>query len=131
MFTLCRCLDLKTQQISSMTTNLLKKTLLDIAELARGAVSEKFNAALTKVIANILDPNTNPCAVRKIVITFEFKPNMKREMAEVKTKVDVKLVSEEPCETSIFIEPGRNGQFSVTEYNGYEQEFIPGLKAVD
>ncbi len=110
---------------------MLKKSFLDIAELAGGAVAEKFNAALTKVIANILDPNTNPCAARKIVITLEFKPNMKREMAEVKAKVDLKLVAEEPCETSIFIESGRDGHFNVTEFNGYEQESIPGLKVVE
>lgn len=104
----------------------LTDLIVSLDTLARGAVNEQFGYNLTKVVNNILDPNTNPCKARTIIIKIELKPDMKREMVSVKVGSSCSLQPDEPVTTTLFIEPGKDGN-KVSEFNGYEQEEIPML----
>lgn len=44
-----------------------KKSIID---MARGAIKERADYEMTRVVENILDPNTSATAARKITITL-------------------------------------------------------------
>lgn len=54
----------------------LKNSILD---MATGAIKERVDYDVTKVIDNILDLNTKAQAKRKIVLTIEFVPDEDRK----------------------------------------------------
>lgn len=47
--------------------NLNKRSIID---MARGAIKERADYEMTRVVENILDPNTSATAARKITITL-------------------------------------------------------------
>jgi hypothetical protein len=53
-----------------------KKTFL---EVGRGAMLERFDYELDKIIDNILDPNTPATKPRKISLTITLKPDAERQ----------------------------------------------------
>lgn len=61
---------------------------ISLADLAEGAVEERFNQELQKVLSNIADPNTDPKKARKITVTVTLKANEKRDI--VSTTIDAK-----------------------------------------
>lgn len=50
--------------------NLNKRSIID---MARGAIKERADYEMTRVVENILDPNTSATAARKITITLTLK----------------------------------------------------------
>lgn len=68
-----------------------KKSIL---EMANGAIMEKLNVELSKVLKNINDKNTEPTKPRKIKIELTFKPDAERKTVSVSatTKVDLQPV---------------------------------------
>lgn len=69
-----------------------KKSIL---EMANGAIMEKLNVELAKVLKNINDKNTEPTKPRKIKIELTFKPDVERKTVSVQatTKVDLQPVN--------------------------------------
>jgi hypothetical protein len=59
--------------------------------IAGGALSELFEAELSRILANIADPNTDTKAKRVITIQVAFKPNRDRDIADVELKCHSKL----------------------------------------
>lgn len=59
--------------------------------LADGAAAELFQAALTRVLENIQDPNTDHKAKRAIDLKFEFDCNEDRQVGAVGIKCSTKL----------------------------------------
>lgn len=57
-----------------------KKSVL---EMAMGAIAEITDYEVERVVANIMDPNTNATAKRKITITLTFAPDDYGYMAAV------------------------------------------------
>jgi|SRR3972149_4532003 len=55
---------------------------VDVSTIAGGAFLERANDALKEVIANVLDPNTDPKAARKVLIEIKVKPFESRETCE-------------------------------------------------
>lgn len=49
-----------------------KKSIL---QMARGAIQERADYEITKILENILDPNTSATAARKLTITLTLKPD--------------------------------------------------------
>lgn len=64
------------------------KTAINLDKFAEGALAEKVNMELQKVMENINDPNTEANKARKVVITLTLKPDEKREI--IATTVDTK-----------------------------------------
>lgn len=57
-----------------------------LESIGGGALKELFNAEMDRVMGNIRDINTDPAQKRTITMTVEFKPDAKREGADVKLK---------------------------------------------
>lgn len=62
-----------------------------LEDVASGALKERFEDALSQVVENIFDANTEPTTVREINITMKIKPSETREMAGVRVDVKTKL----------------------------------------
>lgn len=101
-----------------------QEQLVSLETLARGAVQEQFDYELTRVLANIVDPNTNPCAARTITLKVVLKPDMRRESAGVLVSASSKLAANIPVTTTLFIEE-RNQSVIATEMSGYDQAELP------
>lgn len=76
--------------------------LLDITNICRGAVQERFRAAVAEVMDNIFDCNTDPTKVRKITLEFSFEPFKNRDGAVTTFKVKTNLVPLEEVEGNVF-----------------------------
>lgn len=115
-----------------------KKSIL---QMARGAIEERVDLEMSKIIDNILDPNTQATAKRKLTLTFELKPDDARQTISIASTVKSNLVPTNPVATSLFI-TGEDGSGEVTavemvpnipgqmNMNGAEQEAPPVLKLI-
>lgn len=71
--------------------------------LGSGAAKEMFKEELAKVIANILDPNTAPNAIRKITLELKIHPSDDREIGDCVISVSSKLADNAAYATRFFI----------------------------
>lgn len=96
-----------------MKEQLDKKSIL---EMSMGAILERVDYEMGKVIDNILDPNTKATGKRKITVGLELIPSADRKTITVLTTAKSTLVSTEPITTSLFItnQPG-TGEMVVAE----------------
>ena len=75
----------------------------DITNIARGGAVELFNDELQRVLANILDLNTEAKAVRTITLTVKIKPNEDRDMSLASVDVKSKLAPVKGTATVLYI----------------------------
>lgn len=68
-----------------------------------GALAELFDAELTRILANIADPNTDTGAKRAVTMTVTFKPNRDRDVADVELKCSSKLAGIMSVSTQLFM----------------------------
>ena len=111
--------------MSSMGEQLDKKSIL---EMSMGAILERVDYEMGKVIDNILDPNTKPTGKRKITVSLELIPSADRRTITVQTTAKSALVPTDPVTTSLFItnQPG-SGEMVVAEMVPQ----VPGQMALD
>lgn len=89
---------------------------ITLANLAEGAADELFVSEIRKIIANIVDPNTDATQRRTLTLTISITPDDNRELCAVSVKASSKLAGLNAAKTNIFI--GRHkGEFVATEYN--------------
>ena len=87
-----------------------------ILEMSQGAILERVNYEMGKVIDNILDLNTKPDAKRKLTISLELTPSADRKTITVKTTAKSTLVATDPVTTGLFITSNpSDGQMLVAE----------------
>lgn len=79
-----------------------KQETTSIIEMARGAVIERIDLEMFKIMENIQDLNTEPSKERSITITVKMKPDNNRENIKVAYEVKSKLAPAAPIETSLF-----------------------------
>ena len=77
---------------------------LNIANIAGGALVEQVDSEIKRVLANIMDPNTDPLKKRKIIITLEFNPAEDRDISDVSFTTKSALVPAKPISTRIVFE---------------------------
>ena len=108
-----------------MSEQLDKKSIL---EMSMGAILERVDYEMGKVIDNILDPNTKPTGKRKITVSLELIPSADRRTITVQTTAKSALVPTDPVTTSLFItnQPG-SGEMVVAEMVPQ----VPGQVAFD
>ena len=108
-----------------MSEQLDKKSIL---EMSTGAILERVDYEMGKVIDNILDPNTKPTGKRKITVSLELIPSADRRTITVQTTAKSALVPTDPVTTSLFItnQPG-SGEMVVAEMVPQ----VPGQVAFD
>jgi len=98
---------------------------LSFENLGCGAAEEKFEEALRKVLANILDPNTMPKTAREVVLRVKIKPSEARTDADVIIDVSTKLATDKPFPTRIFIGKNAKGNPEAHEVNANQFNLFP------
>lgn len=102
-----------------------KKSIL---QMCNGAFQERTDYEMQRLIENILDPNTDPLAKRKVQITLELKPDADRSTVAVNCAVKSTLAPTYPVPTMLYIADRENviemtpqipGQMG---FDGQEQE---------
>lgn len=100
-----------------------KETVMDLTRitlenLVGGGLEERFSDALDKTIENILDPNTEAKAKRKLVITVTIAPEESRGHAAVAVECETKLVAPKALLTRAYLGMDRrSGQLMACEDN--------------
>lgn len=74
-----------------------------ILEMARGAIMEQVDIETSKVVANILDPNTDPKKKRTITLKIDFVPSADRQTVTVVANAQSKLVPNSAVQTSLYV----------------------------
>jgi hypothetical protein len=91
-----------------------------ILEMAKGAINERVDYEMGRVIQNILDPNTDSKKPRKITIELTFTPASDRSFIQVIATAKSKLESTTSIQTSLS---------TYTPING-EPQFIENLPQI-
>lgn len=112
-----------------MTTNDQRSSLL---QMAKGAIQERVDYEVTRVVDNLLDMNTEAKAKRKIVLTIVMVPDEDRQVVKVEASAKSTLAPVTPVGTSLVITADSNGEMMLAEIvpqvpgqismNGDEQE---------
>ena len=108
-----------------MTEQMDKKSIL---EMSMGAILERVDYEMGRVLDNILDPNTKPTGKRKITVSLELVPSADRRTITVLTTAKATLVPTDPVTTSLYItnQPS-TGEMVVAEMVPQ----VPGQTALD
>lgn len=110
-----------------------KKSIL---EMCSGAFKERADYEMKRMIDNILDPNTDPTAKRKIQITLELRPDAERTNVAVACSAKSTLAPTNPVMTMLYIAdadtviemtPQVPGQIA---FDGSEQEAPAQLRLI-
>lgn len=90
---------------------------VNLEEFAGGALQEKFDDAIEKVLANLMDPNTPWKNKRKISIEVTFEQNEDRDDTSVNVSVVPKLAPVKPIATRMAIGKDiKSGEVFAQEY---------------
>jgi hypothetical protein len=100
-----------------------------LENLGHGAAAEMFQKELENVIANIVDPNTKPDAVRTITLKMKVKPGKDRGLCSVEIACDCKVASVQPFETAMYVGM-EHGVAAATEYAPQQANLFPDDKEV-
>lgn len=76
------------------------KESVSLENLGYGDAIVLFDADFKKLVANVIDPNTNG-GKRKITLTVEVAPNDARDRCEVTVSTALKLAGTKPVKTAI------------------------------
>lgn len=98
-----------------------------ILRMAAGAIEERVDYEVTRVVENILDPNTKPDAKRKITVTLEFLPDSERKHIAISATAKSALVPTAAVATSMIVTSDSNGEMVVAEMVPQ----IPGQLSID
>lgn len=101
-----------------------KKSILD---MAMGAFKERADYEVTKIIDNILDPNTRADKKRSLVVTIDFLPDADRQNLHITTNVKPKLEPTNPVSTALYITSDNDGVPTVVEMIPQ----VPGQQSMD
>ena len=93
----------------------MERQIKKLDELMDGAMTERFNRELDRVLNNVFDPNTSPKAKRQIQIIIEVIPNDRRDAAEFKTDVKSKLAPMMAISQTVFLRQDDRGNVTATE----------------
>ncbi len=117
---------------------------VNLETFAGGALQEKFDDAMEKVLVNMTDPNTPWKIKRKIVVEVSFEQNEDRDDSTVNVSVVPKLAPVKPVSTrmaigkdletgQVFAEEYGNqcrGQLPLDDYQSQRDQVVDG-KIVD
>lgn len=104
-----------------MNQKLQKEEELKLLNLNDGDAAERFDFELAKVLKNILDPNTDAKATRKVVLTVTIKPDEKRERLDINIQALPTLAPYLPSQTMAFIGKDAHGNIKANEYKPPQQ----------
>lgn len=89
--------------------------IVDLSDFAGGAVAERFNHELQKVLENIADPNTDPKKTRSVTLTVSIKADEHRDVANVSINTKSTIVAPKPLETKLLMDHDTHGKVVASE----------------
>ena len=92
-----------------------KKNYDSILRMARGAIEERVDYEMDRVMTNILDPNTKAAQKRKITLSIELMPDEERQQIQVSVTARSTLTPTNPVTTSLYVTGDQNGELTVVE----------------
>jgi hypothetical protein len=104
--------------------------VLNIDNMANGAVYELLGRELARVAENISDPNTSETAKRTITIKIVAEPFNDRSGASYSVAIDSRLAGTRPAEGTMYI-VRRNNQFLVVGRNNKQDELQFDMKSTE
>lgn len=93
----------------------MARQIKQLDELMDGALTERFNMEMERVLGNVFDPNTNPKAKRQIQIVIDIAPNERRDAAEFKVDVKSKIAPPVAIAQTVFLHMDDAGNVTATE----------------
>lgn len=105
----------------------MKDARSSILQMVNGAVQERVDLEVSKVVDNILDPNTEPTAKRKITLTIELKPDDERQFITMKASAKSTLAPVTAIGTTLAITADQNGEMVIAEMTPQ----VPGQISMD
>lgn len=101
----------------------LTKSMLD---MANGAIKERVDVEMPKIIRNIMDVNTNATKPRKMTLTLTFTPDEQRQVIATKCEIKSSLQPTNPVTTSLYIgEFAGEVQAVEMKPQGYPRYYYP------
>ncbi|MCM3111651.1 replication terminator protein [Lederbergia lenta] len=89
--------------------------IIDLNNFAEGAVSERLNQELQKVLENIADPNTDPTKARKVTLTITLKADDKRDLAMASVVAKSSIVPAKSIDAKIIMDLDNGGKITGAE----------------
>ena len=84
--------------------------------MARGAIMERVDIEMPKIIENIMDPNTKATKPRELTVTLTLTPDDSRQIVALDSTIKYKLVPYNPIRTNLFITDAADGDgYTVLE----------------
>lgn len=74
-----------------------------ILEMAQGAIMEQVNVEVSRIVDNILDPNTDAKKKRQLVLTVDFTPSSDRSAVVVSATAKSKLLPNNAIQTTLYV----------------------------
>jgi hypothetical protein len=84
-----------------------------LATIGDGAAEEYFQEELTKVLKNVMDPNTIPTAIREITVKIRIKPNEERRIGDADVLCTSKLAPIKRRKTVLYMGMHHNRPVAV------------------
>lgn len=80
-----------------------------ILEMARGALMERADYELTRIVENIMDINTPAIKPRKLTVTIDLRPDETRQMVVISATAKSTLAATTPIQSTFWMESDENG----------------------
>lgn len=93
-------------------TNDARSSLL---QMAKGAIQERVDYEVSRVVDNILDMNTEAKVKRKVVLTIVMTPDDDRQVVKIEASAKSTLAPVVPVGTSLVITADNNGEMILAE----------------
>ena len=93
-------------------TNDARSSLL---QMAKGAIQERVDYEVSRVVDNILDLNTEAKVKRKVVLTIEMVPDADRQVVKIAASAKSTLAPVVPVGTSLVVTADSNGEMILAE----------------
>jgi len=101
---------------------MVSRELKSLDQLMDGALVERFNQELSKLMENVFDMRTDPNKRRRISLIFDFKPNERRDAAEMSADVKIVTAPPTPLTQTVLMSVSDDGHVRITE----RTDQIPG-----
>ena len=101
--------------IENMLNDERYTVLSNLDKFMQGQLSERVGIAMRDVAVNIVDPNTDATAKRRIKIEISIKPNEDRTTASLAVSVRTALAASEPVGTSVTVGVNQDGEYVIAE----------------
>ena len=97
-----------------------------LLEMARGAIQERFDYEMSKVIDNIRDENTKATTKRKLTLVVEITPDDNREIFTVSASAKSTLAPTTPVTTALYLneQDGEACAVEMVAQNPYQQSMF-------